>query len=621
MITIYKKISNRLFRVGCGCAAAMVGLFMAASCSDTWDDHYNSTATIVQEGTLWQAIKSNSNLSNFASVLEACGFDKSLNSNQVFTVFAPTNDNLSAEEAADLIAKYNEEKKEVSDEDNTVIKEFVHNHIALYNFSVAPTTQDTLTMMNGKYVALSSGKVGNATFDAANGNNLYENGLLFIINDKVEFEPNIFEYLRKDSELDSVASFLYDSRFYRKVFEPSLSVAGGLENGKTVYLDSVFSQINELFGSSFLYANLSREDSTFWMVTPTNNLWTQLVNDYSPYFQYDDKVEKRDSVTYTNTRLAIMQGTIFSRTFNSDAALQDSAFSTLAVRSSWRSSYWGTNYLHYYQYGDAYGSNYKPLQAGGLLNGTRNVECSNGTVMKTDQWNINPLQTFNKMIIVSATGRGNLKEIDKVFEPKSKEWVNGCETTTKNIVSGTRYYNQLINGNSVLEIIPEDTIGVTYNIKNVLSNMGYDIYVVTVPALAVDSSATVEQRLPTRIGVRLFYHNKDGEKDSTSLGNLFETTPDVINYIKVAEDFKFNYGSYNLNETNPQITMRILSTVTNRQINRDTHTRTMYLSSILLIPHGSCWEDENNLYFMPHGDGVDYHLSKCIITNPQEEEQ
>ena len=168
MITLYKKLSHRLFRAGCGCAAALAGLFMAASCSDTWDEHYDSTSTIVQEGSLWQAIKGNASLSNFASVLEACGFDKSLNSTQVFTVFAPTNDNLSAEETAELIAQYNEEKKLLNDEDNTVIKEFVYNHIALYNFSVSSTTQDTLTMMNGKYVVLSSGKIGNATFDAAN---------------------------------------------------------------------------------------------------------------------------------------------------------------------------------------------------------------------------------------------------------------------------------------------------------------------------------------------------------------------------------------------------------------------------------------------------------------------
>ena len=62
------------------------------SCSDTWDDHYEGKAQGAQDGTLWQAIKQNGSLSNFASVIEACGYDKSLAGSQVFTVFAPTND-------------------------------------------------------------------------------------------------------------------------------------------------------------------------------------------------------------------------------------------------------------------------------------------------------------------------------------------------------------------------------------------------------------------------------------------------------------------------------------------------------------------------------------------------
>jgi uncharacterized surface protein with fasciclin (FAS1) repeats len=304
------------------------------ACSDTWDDHYDARSAAVREGSLWQAIEQNKQLSNFASVLKAAGYDKALASSQVFTVFAPTNDYLSSEQAAELIAAYNAEKDEVNDEDNTVVKEFIRNHVAMYNYSVAPSTQDTIVMMNGKYIALADGKVGNATFTAENSNNLYENGLLFVVDGQVTYEPNVFEYVRKDAELDSLASFLYSSRFYRKEFEPRLSVPGGIVDGRTVYLDSVFSQVNELFGYNFLSARLATEDSTYWMVAPTNSVWSRLVEEYNPYFQYDDKVNKRDSLNYTHTRLAIMQGAIFSRTLNSDAALADSAYSTLAEPST-----------------------------------------------------------------------------------------------------------------------------------------------------------------------------------------------------------------------------------------------------------------------------------------------
>jgi uncharacterized surface protein with fasciclin (FAS1) repeats len=69
----------------------------AVSCTDTWDDHYKQGS--MGEGNLWESIKSNQQLSNFAKVIEATGYDKSLASSQVFTVFAPTNDAFSDADA------------------------------------------------------------------------------------------------------------------------------------------------------------------------------------------------------------------------------------------------------------------------------------------------------------------------------------------------------------------------------------------------------------------------------------------------------------------------------------------------------------------------------------------
>ena len=96
-------------------------VIVTAACSDTWDDHYDGAAKGVQEGSLWQAIQQDSELSNFKSVIEACGYDKSLASAQVFTVFAPTNNCFSKEEADKLIAAYNAEKGKVDDNDNSCI--------------------------------------------------------------------------------------------------------------------------------------------------------------------------------------------------------------------------------------------------------------------------------------------------------------------------------------------------------------------------------------------------------------------------------------------------------------------------------------------------------------------
>lgn len=181
------KLYNRLCRglLYCG----VVAVFTA--CTDTWDDHYDGVATGVQEGSLWQAIQQNDQLSNFARVLQACGYDKALGGSQVFTVFAPTNDQLSSAEADALIRSYQAEKGLVNDDDNTVIKEFLQNHIALYNYSVSPSSKDTITLMNGKYVSLGANKIGNAPLTSKN--QLYGNGVLFTIGGKLDYLPNVLD--------------------------------------------------------------------------------------------------------------------------------------------------------------------------------------------------------------------------------------------------------------------------------------------------------------------------------------------------------------------------------------------------------------------------------------------
>ena len=145
----------------------VIGLALAvltfAACSDTWNDHFEDKGKDMKDYTLWEGITQNSNLSNFAKVILGCGFDKSLSSSQVFTVFAPTNEHFSAQEADELIAAFNAEKGKVNINDNTVVKEFIHNHIAMYNHSIYETTNDSLLMMNGKKIKLTTSTFGNST--------------------------------------------------------------------------------------------------------------------------------------------------------------------------------------------------------------------------------------------------------------------------------------------------------------------------------------------------------------------------------------------------------------------------------------------------------------------------
>ena len=571
----------------------VIGLAVATltfvSCTDTWDDHYESLGggeNGVHEGTIWSAIKSNPNMTNFARVIEGCDYVDRLNGSQVFTVFAPTDNDFTSAEAEALIAEYKAQAETVLPENNTVIKEFIQNHMALYNHSFTNMHIDTLVLMNGKYAVVNPDTTINGV-KMTDVNQLYSNGVLFTMDKKLAFEPNVFEAFRKDQDYDSIYSFLYNSHYYYKVFQPSQSVAGSIVNGKTQYLDSVFTQRNELYSYVGL---INSEDSDYIMVAPTNAVWKQLIDEYQTYFDYPEKLTDRDSMAYTQARLAIVEGTTFSRTFNTDAALQDSAMSTNCVRSyTSRLSVWGGVPFEYYQY-------YMPKAAKGALNQTEIMKCSNGEVRKATEWNIDKRMSFHTYRIADNYA---LKEVKKDYDNSSKDSMDAVSHVVDYVTADNKaFYNKVWN-NSFLTFeskVATSNHWMTYTIPGVLSNIGYDIYLVYVPALAADTTATGEQRLPTKFKARLIspglpsdgelLENKEDPYFQTK-GSAYEPAPDSICYVKLANDFKFPKATVGVGDESMKTYLRIDSSVSNNELRRKSHTRTMRINCILVVPHGS----------------------------------
>lgn len=600
-------ITSKIYSKVIGLAVAALTL---AACADTWDDHFDKKGEGTNDATLWQAISQNGNLSNFAKVIQGCGYDKALNSSQVFTIFAPTNDQFSAQEADELIAGYNAEKGKVNDDDNTVIKEFIQNHIAMYNHSVSPTSNDSLILMNGKKTTLTANLFGENKILTSNQH--YSNGVLFTIQGKAIYFPTVFEYLRKDADLDSIASFFYNSRFYRKEFLPERSVAGGLENGKTVYLDSVFVQQNDLWDMLWAYTN--HEDSTYWMLAPTNQEWKRLIEEYEDYFNYDNNVPFRDSMAYTLPRLAIVAGTTFSRTLNTDAHLKDSAMSTDAVESYInREYYWGNKNLHYYQYGGRSAENtQKPFSPMGIFTDTENVECSNGQVMKSNNWKINKLNSFYRWIIIEAEEGSSVKEVSKQENSTTHEMeptITGIirRVTNNNPFSGKVWSNAFVEFRQNRTTVNHTVV---FNIENVLSNIGYDIYLVTAPALAYDINATESERIPCKMECAIYYHDQNGETQKQNLQSSFTNNPDIVDYILLAEDFKFPTATWGLVEAEPQITLELKTKVSSSELRQKKFDRTMRIDCIMLVPHGISNVNEERFEIEPHGDGDIYQWLK-----------
>lgn len=536
--------------------AAVMAALGCASCSDTWDEHYAVSSEGVINETLWNAINSNPNLSNFAKVAQACGYDKTLDGSQTFTVFAPTNNSLTSAQADSLISVFQAQQTSgVKSTENTVITQFLKNHIALYKQSVSTVTSDSLKMMNGKYQQLTSTSIGGENFETKNV--LYNNGILYTIGGKMTYSPNIYEYLAMDSDLDSVYTFIKGLGRYE--FDASQSVAGSIVDGKTQYLDSVMNYKNDFFDD---LGYLNSEDSTYWFVAPTNSEWTRLVEEYTPYFNYDTKVDYRDSLQYVHTRRAILSASIFSRTNNPDVSFRDSALSTSA-RSE-----------QYYTYNPSekrYNRFYKPFDAGGVFEGTQQTELSNGSVLKASDFRLSKFDTFLQEQIVEAESSFYLDTLNNAIDPM----------TVRNVSTSNPFYGQVSN-NSFVEIIPK-AIGVqpnvTYKIPNVLSNVGYDIYVVFAPALAYDTLATAEQRLPVRFRTKVGYQNSG--VTLWSRVKLNTTQPDVVDTIQIQSNFKFKTTAYGLGEN--QAKVNIYTDVPTDQTS--VYQTTMRIDCIIVKPH------------------------------------
>ncbi len=572
--------------MGCGLSTLII------ACSDAWDDHYDETSVPQQaEGSLWEAIKGNDQLSNFSRVIEATGYDKALASNQVFTVFAPTNDALSAAEAETLIGDYKKEKAaNVKDQDNLTIKEFVQNHIALYNHSVSQHTDTSVMMMNGKYLDLSYSKLGKSDF--LTKNELKSNGLLYTLRQKAEYFDNIYEYLLKDAELDSTGNFL--KTFTRYEFLPMSSVPGGIIDGRTWYIDSVFVQGNILFekdraayspfmGNNETMGKINSEDSTYWMVAPTNDVWNTLVPQYEKYFNYDDMVEHADSLRWFYTRMGILGGTVFSESMNLDRSGNWNKDSVMSVNSSpyaERWSRWGDFQQKYFQYD-------KPFDEGGIFTGVTEVDCSNGKVLKASNWKHDKRQGFYQDIMVEAENRNYIAS----YNEKTTNYPS-VESVTSEY---TDFFGKVSNKNQFLFVTPSGVSQseITFKLPNLLSEVGYDIYVVFVPGIANDAFSP--DTVPVKFGATYNYHEQDGDYMNSDIKLYkpgektldFVTNPNAIDTVLIAENLSVPTSSFGLS---PQFLLTLKSRLRSSERQTHTYTANMRIDFIILKPH----EDETD---------------------------
>ncbi len=253
-----------------------VGGGFLCSCSD-FDDYNKEVADANASAgqTLWENIKGNSQLSDFAALIQKAGFDDELNQTQYYTVWAPLNGTYNA---ADFQALDN----------NALVRQFVKNHIASYAHSASGQINDRILMLNEKSYNFTGSQP--YTFDDVtlqSANLPSSNGLLHTLQGVATFYPNLYEFITDSllavgKDIDSLRHFY--QKYETTYLDTDASVLGPIVDGMQTYVDSVMITENTLWRD--LNSKIHNEDSTYTFIMPTNRAWTSTYERIKDHFVY-----------------------------------------------------------------------------------------------------------------------------------------------------------------------------------------------------------------------------------------------------------------------------------------------------------------------------------------------
>lgn len=544
-----------------------------------WDDYYSSSDET--GSTLMQTIDANENLTSFAALVRENGLDELLSSSQSLTVFAPTN------EAMAHYAK-----------GNNPLSEFLYNHICRYTYTQGDVTEADdgilrMKMLNGKYQNLTNedsqllfGDI--ATVIATQG---ASNGVLNVIKQVAPFYNNIYEEVKRtDGGTDSIGAYL--KAYDQYTFLPDKStVIGSNEHDEAVY-DSVFSFRNEWMRH---YGDIYLEDSVYTMLVPSNEAWNKQYDLVRTYFHTYGDGELRnpasglnitgtfatedmvaDSLTHAHTLEAMTQDLVFRKRINVEQPEGDSIIST------------NGHVFHSPQY---------------LFEGAEKRGVSNGLLYVTDELKFQPTESWHREIRVEAEQSQNY----------ATQYAGSTQAVS--VINYPQYANE-VSENSFLVINPTQLsfqkTTVRFRLPATLS-ASYNIYMVTVPASAQDTSLVNSETLrSTRLKFYLRYVHEDGTlKEDAAIVTpcdyggtqtptpidsekpAFITSANSINKMLIARNFRFPFANYTTSAfqsaaVDVPVTafLRVESDVTSAAALAE-YEKTMRIDCIILEPVGN----------------------------------
>lgn len=556
---------------------------------------------MASQSSLLENIESNPSLANFLKVIKAIGGSETLNSPQQLTVWAPLN--MTSAQADSVIAVYQQGVAQgLKLEDNKAITQFMQNHVALYARNVSSLTNDTVAMLNGKYMKLvgTSASTGSlAKMDGTDANNFNDkiicnNGILYTTEHTQTFFPNVREYLEQSSSMDSIVNFI--TKYDEYTLDEKASVAGGIVDGKTVYLDSVTNLSNMLLAK---YGYIQREDSVYTLVAPTDKVWEEEYEKYSKYYVYDPTVMNADSLTEINTRSRILEGRVFNTSPDWHYNIHPS------------DSLCNTQYHEFQSHYPRQNVYYNPLGANGILNGLKKVECSNGYIYIDDKGVIDPRTTF--------FGR---KDFPGTYNYEIAKNSNNEETMKVSVQTLQMYEDSAMTVRSqsyrYAEVTAKTSAAQTeieYTLPGTLSGCYYNIYMVTVPGdnhLPAWMTIQYMQKnakgvFPTSYDAKSYFNNPDPVTAESGVENsdvilkqsnsqrIFVSNPYAVDTILVQSGVQFSFSGYGLSDG--VVKVKVNSVGPSSSASREKiYTRTLRINEFILVPFETKEEAEEAQY-------------------------
>ena len=555
---------NTIFKHKILAGAMLFGaLFLASSCDES--EGLKVTPEVpYADKTMFEVISSDTELTDFMAVLNACGAhcaDSLFNKSRVYTLWAPVNGTFNKDS---LIAEV-----EAGERDNVFerfVQAHVSNHLRAANGKL--DEDNKILLLNDKVTVFTGDHVNGYTFDGkeiSEANIRVLNGVLHKIAAPAEYKYNIWEYLRSDARVDSVANFLYS--FDVTEFSESQSIIGPIKDGQQTYLDSVFVTNNKFLRAWEGVGTLNNDDSVYTVYVPTNEVWDEMLKVSDKHFNYNLKItnptsltaEKRDSMRHTYARLNLIKYMTYSNYEQRYVENPDS------IMPAWQGGF---------KHG-------RPefLKADVEKNVIFEKELSNGTFKIVDKSPYSMFELWHDTIKLEAED-----ENMRTYLAGGVGYIQSASKTQIN--KDSAFLDAKISGNRYFEAYSDKAAStVRYKIPDLLS-ASYNVALVVVPKNITNADVAPEELKPHEMQIKItqatgsntvtLANHKDVHNDPTRIDTVFLTEKDGSRSVVTVP-----YCEYY--KTNKEADYGVLIEVKSDGSTK-TYDRSIRLDAILFIP-------------------------------------